>query len=168
MKKKHEKQTLYYLLAFGLLSLFMTCWKKRNLKEIVIVFLTNSYTNVFVASALAAKNYLQYPTRLFPRIYRSSIIYDYLLCSLVSIWFVQATEKDQWKQMLVKVWLFALPQALVERWLEKHTSLIIYRKGWSWIHSLVTIALAKLLNARFIRFLNKYEERISRNHYHDN
>ncbi len=70
------------------------------------------------------------------------------------MWYVTATQKGNPITIFLKVWLFALPQALVERWLEKHTSLIKYRKGWTWVHSLVTIATAKLLIRGAISFFN--------------
>ncbi len=154
MKRQSERAIMNGLFIFGLVAVPFTIWKHKDIKEILIVFLLNSYNNIFVAPYLASNKVLQYPHRFLPKIYKSSILYDYFLCSLVSMWYVASTQKGKPLMIFLKVWLFALPQALVERWLERHTSLIKYNKGWTWVHSLITIATAKLLIRAAISFIN--------------
>lgn len=144
MFNKFEKNILKYLVYLVIVITPLSLIGK-DYRKWLISFLLNSYANTFVAPSLASKGYLKYPVRLFPSIYKSSIIYDYFLCSTVTIWFCRATMKDNWKVAFLKVWLFATPQALVEYFLERRTKLIDYGKGWNILHSLVTIASAKFM-----------------------
>jgi hypothetical protein len=59
----------------------------------------------------------------------------------------------------LKGWIFALPQALTGWWLEKNTKLIVYNKGWTWVHSLITIALAKLGIKSIVVLIEKLEKK---------
>jgi hypothetical protein len=143
LNQNFENKLLKSLLLFGIIALPFSLMGK-NYKNWIITFLFNSYSNSFIAPILAKKNYLKYPVRIFPKYYQSSIIYDYLLCSLVSVWYCRVSQRDNWIKSFLKVWFFSFPQAFVERWLEKNTQLIKYNKGWTWIHSLLTITIAKL------------------------
>ncbi|WP_396126177.1 CBO0543 family protein [Anaerobacillus sp. CMMVII] len=155
--QQFEKKLLYILLLFGLISIPFSL-RGKNYKNWVIIFLLNSYSNTFVAPILAEKKFLLYPVRLLPKIYKSSIIYDYCLCSLVSVWYCRSTKSDHWLNSFLKVWLFSIPQAIVEKWLEKHTQLIKYNKGWTWIHSLLTITTAKLAVRSLLPLMNWMDE----------
>ncbi|MGO4886321.1 CBO0543 family protein [Anaerobacillus sp. MEB173] len=137
-----EKKVLNRLVALCIIIIPLTM-AGRNYRKWMLSFLLNSYSNIFVAPFLAKKGYLKYPVRLLPSIYKSSIIYDYIFCSLFSTWFYRATYQDHWKTILRKAWLFILPQVLTEIWMERNTNLIRYRNGWTWFHSLITITFAK-------------------------
>lgn len=153
-EKKTLKVLVLILVVFTPVSMI-----GRDYRKWLLSFLLNSYANIFIAPILAAKGYLKYPTRLLPSIYKSSIIYDYFCCSLITSWFCRATIKDNWKIALWKVWLFAIPQAGLEYWLEKNTQLIKYKRGWTWVHSLITIAMAKYFIRTLIIGMDKYDKR---------
>lgn len=141
-KNTFEKKILNSSLIIGLL-LAPIIFFGKDYRKWIFAFLINSYANTFIAPILAYKHYLKYPVRFFPSIYKSSILYDYLICSLITSVYCKASFNDNFYKAFAKVWLFATPQALLERWFEKNTDLIKYSKGWTWIHSLITIALAK-------------------------
>ncbi|OIJ11475.1 hypothetical protein BKP37_15665 [Anaerobacillus alkalilacustris] len=143
MLNKLEKNILYTLICLVVLITPLSIIGK-DYRKWLLTFFINSYVNIFVASALASKGYLKYPVRLLPTFYKSSIIYDYFLCSTLTTLFCRTTIKDNWKRALWKVWLFALPQGLLEGVLERKTKLIKYGKGWTVFHSLLTISSAKL------------------------
>nr|WP_129080377.1 hypothetical protein [Anaerobacillus alkaliphilus] len=65
--------------------------------------------------------------------------------------------KDNWKTAFWKVWLFALPQAIVELFFERQTKLIKYGKGWTGLHSLITIASAKYMIRAIILILDRFD-----------
>ncbi|UCZ54970.1 hypothetical protein LGQ02_09710 [Bacillus shivajii] len=132
----------------------------KHYRKWIIAFLLNSYSNTFIAPVLAAKDILKYPVRLLPSIYQSSIIYDYFLCSLFTVWYCRASLKDHWKVALVKVIFFALPQVLLEVGLEKNTKLIKYSKGWTGYHSFVTIALAKYTIRMILLIMDRVDKRL--------
>lgn len=153
-----EKKLLKVLLLIGIILTPLSLLGK-DYKKWMIAYLLNSYANTFVAPALAKKGFLRYPVRFSPKVYKSSVIYDYCLCSLVTVWYCRSSMKDNWKKAFWKVWLFVLPQVFAETWLEKNSQLIKYNKGWKKIHSLVTIAVAKLSIRCFLSFLDKFERR---------
>ncbi|MCD8509917.1 MAG: hypothetical protein LRY73_08660 [Bacillus sp. (in: Bacteria)] len=157
MNHRFEKRALWVLLITGIVLLPFSL-SGKNYKKWLIAFLLNAYNNTFVAPVLAHKNYLSYPVRFLPRIYKSSIIYDYCLCSLVTVWYCKSTLGDNWIKALVKVWWFVIPQVVAEGWLEKNTKLIKYGHGWNWVTSLVTIASAKYAIRAFLVLMDKYEE----------
>ncbi|UTR11991.1 hypothetical protein MM300_06765 [Evansella sp. LMS18] len=153
-----EKKLLKILLFIGIIMTPFSLFGKEY-KKWIIAYLLNAYANTFIAPAAAEKGFLNYPVRFVPKVYKSSIIYDYCLCSLVTVWYCRSSMKDNWKTSFWKVWLFVLPQVFAETWLEKNTQLIKYNKGWTSIHSLVTIAAAKLSIRYFLTFLEKFEGR---------
>ncbi|RXJ04386.1 hypothetical protein DS745_03100 [Anaerobacillus alkaliphilus] len=160
MGHRFGKKILKWLLLFGLIASPISLLG-RSYKNWVILFLLNSYVNFFIAPILAKKKVLRYPVRFLPKYYKSSIIYDYCLCSLVTVWYCRLTNQDSFKQLVLKVWLFSIPQALMERWLERHTQLIKYSKGWNWIYSLLTITSAKLVLRCFLIFLDRTDKKMS-------
>lgn len=153
-----EKKLLKYLLILGLILTPLTLVGK-DYKKWLIAFLLNSYSNTFAAPILVKKGFLRYPIRYLTKYYKSSIIYDYLLCSLVTVWYCRASDGDNWKKAFSKVWIFVLPQVIVEFWLEKKTNLIKYNKGWYWLYSLVTIATAKLSVRTIVSLMDKYDQK---------
>lgn len=142
MFNQFENRFLKFLTLFALIAIPISIIGK-DYRKWLLSFLLNSYANIFIAPILAKKGILKYPTRLLSSFYKSSIIYDYFICSLITVWYCRITLKTNWKSALSKVWLFAIPQSGIEYWLEKNTQLIKYSKGWTWIHSLITIAIAK-------------------------
>ncbi|OLO27030.1 hypothetical protein BTR23_21080 [Alkalihalophilus pseudofirmus] len=144
MFNEFEKNVLRFLLTFGLIAVPISIIGK-DYRKWMKAFLLNGYANTFVAPLLERIGFLKYPVRILPKVYQSSILYDYCLCSLVTTWYCRMSLKDNWKIALIKVWFFALPQAIAEWWLEKNTQLIKYNKGWTWVHSLMTIAIAKYM-----------------------
>ncbi|WP_418201854.1 CBO0543 family protein [Alkalihalobacterium sp. APHAB7] len=148
-----EKNILKTLVAIVLVITPISIIGKEYRKWLLCFFL-NSYANTFVAPTLASKGFLKYPERLFPSIFKSSIIYDYFLCSTITIWYCRTTLKDNWMGALLKVWLFAMPQAILEVFFERNTKLIKYSKGWTGIHSLITIAAAKFTIRSIIKLMD--------------
>ncbi|WP_170885520.1 CBO0543 family protein [Bacillus alkalicellulosilyticus] len=158
MMNKFEKKVLL-ISAISAVLLTPLSFIGKDYKKWIMCFLINSYTNVFVAPALATNGYLRYPVRLFPKIYKSSIIYDYFICSLITTWYCRFTLHDNWHNAIWKVLFFAAPQAILELWFERNTKLIKYNRGWTGFHSFVTIALAKYVIRLFIVYLDKFEQK---------
>lgn len=161
MNNRFEIRALWVLLIIGIVLTPLSI-KGKNYKKWLIAFFLNAYNNTFIASAIAKKGYLSYPVRFLPNLYTSSVIYDFLLCSLVTVWYCRSTVGDNWKKALAKVWLFVIPQVVTEALLEKNTKLIKYAKGWNWLTSLVTIAVAKLGIRTFLVMLDSYDEKLGK------
>jgi hypothetical protein len=72
-----------YLLGFSLLpTLFI---KPNHIKDWLISYLLNSFLVTFFDTIVVKKNKLSYPIRLFPKYFKTSALYDYLLCPLVCV-----------------------------------------------------------------------------------
>lgn len=150
-----ERKILKSLWILGLM-LFPTLFKKP-IKERWIVFLFNSLINVYLDNYLVNTKRLQYPVRvknagLFTK---GSILYDNLLCPIVTVWYCQATKNTKKvSEFLLKTFLYVLPQTVVEIVLEKYTNLIDYKNGWKWYHTFGAISLVKLMIRGFIGLIN--------------
>ncbi|WP_442853226.1 CBO0543 family protein [Bacillus sp. EB01] len=68
-----------------------------------------------------------------------SAVFGYLLYPVICVYFIKATKQSNILVVLFKNVLFTTPMVLAETWLEKHTNLIKYKKGWNWRHSYASI-----------------------------
>ncbi|WP_419888330.1 CBO0543 family protein [Neobacillus niacini] len=149
-----ERKILKYLWILGII-LFSTIFRKP-IRERWIVFLFNSVLNIYLDNYLVHTKRLKYPVRvkhagLFTR---GSILYDNLLCPIVTLWYCQSTKNTKKiSEFLFKTFLYVLPQTVIEIILEKYTDLIEYKKGWKWYHTFGAIAAVKMLVRGFIQLI---------------
>lgn len=151
-----DRKLLKKLWIAGLL-LFPTLFMKPT-KDRWIIFLFNAFLNTYIDNYLVVTGRLKYPHRLKKVIKFSngSVLYDSLLCPLVTTWYYMATRKvKNSSEFLLKTILFVLPQLIFELILEKYTKIIKYKNGWKWYHSFFTIALIKILARGFMELINK-------------
>lgn len=85
--------------------------------------------------------------------------FDLLLCPLMNIIFNQVTLKDEPINIIFKVFLFTTPMSLFEKWLEKNTGLIKWKKGWGWYHTFLSITLKYLGIRSFIGGIRELRDR---------
>lgn len=147
MKKSKEINFLRILFIFGIGSVikFIT---KPPMKNWVVVFLFKSYIASILDNIIVKKGYIKYPVKLF-RIFDISVIFSYLIFPITCVYFNQVTKNSKIKSILFICLLFTAPSTWVEYWLEKNTSLVKYKKSWTWVHSFVSIACTFL----FVRAL---------------
>ena len=150
-----ERNILKFLWILGLI-IFPTLFMKP-IKERWIVFLLNSTLNQYLNNFLVSTNKLVYPVRIKnEKLYtQGSILYDSVLCPIVTVWYHQATKKPKGVfDFLMKTIIFVSPQIIVEILLEKYTKLIKYKNGWKWYHSFGAVALIKMFVRGFIELVN--------------
>lgn len=141
-----ERKILKYLWILGII-IFSTLFRKP-IRERWIVFLFNSLLNIYLDNYLVNTKRLKYPVRekhagLFTS---GSILYDNLLCPIVTVWYCQSTKNTKKiSEFLIKTFLYVLPQTVAEIFLEKYTDLIEYKKGWKWYHTFGAITAVKVL-----------------------
>jgi hypothetical protein len=151
-----DRKILRMLWIFGLF--LMPTLMMKPMKDRWIIFLLNSVLNNKIDHYLVTTNRLSYPHRLKQarKFSKGSILYDNLLCPLVTTWYYTSTKKyKNISDFLIKTLLFVLPQLIFEVVLEKYTKIIKYKKDWKWYHSFVTIAFIKLFVRGFMQFINK-------------
>ncbi|OZM56371.1 hypothetical protein CIB95_11385 [Lottiidibacillus patelloidae] len=144
-----EKGMLRFGIIFGLLA-FPTLFRKQKNKLWLSLFLINGITNHLIDRILVRKKKLKYPKRHLPKIFKVNVTYDYLVCSYISVWFCQTTYNDKFSKILAKSFLFAVPQAAYEIFLERKTKLLHFKRGWEWYHSALLVLLVKLLSRCYL------------------
>ncbi|MBT2686662.1 hypothetical protein J7I93_00530 [Bacillus sp. ISL-47] len=131
-------------IIFGILS-FPTLFKKPSAKTWLPLFLASCLVNYFFDSVLVRTGKVKYPIRLFPRLTKINIAYDFFVCPYLSIWYCQSTLKASFPEILKKLILFSLPQGLYEIFLEKKTNTLQFQESWKWFHSVLLVFLVKII-----------------------
>lgn len=122
---------------------------KRPLKDWIIVYLVSIIGNSNLDRYLVSEGYLKYKIRLFPNMFKIHLPFDYLHYPLLSLYYNQWTLNSKSIGFFLKLFPLIIPLIIIETIAEKKTDLITWKKGWSWYHSLISLA-AKLLCCRFI------------------
>lgn len=159
---RNEKKFLWILFLGSLFAYPFTIIRKSPIKDWIIVFSLVGLISGIIDKILTEKGFLKYPTTILKNLGISGT-FDFMLCPLMNVIFNQFTYKDRPIYIFLKVLLFTTPMSLFEKWLEKNTSLIRWRNGWSWYHTFFSITL-KYLAIRsimgFIRYLSKVQTKL--------
>lgn len=99
--------------------------------------------------------WIEYPVRLLPKVYRISVIYDYLLFPLTSFWYNQTTYSSKLKGIILQTLLiFSLPLTVLEYWIERKTNLVNY-KTWTCFHTYTSLSLIFLFIRSFMSLIRR-------------
>jgi hypothetical protein len=112
--------------------------KREPKKDWIIVFLLKCLVSGFLGSIIAGKKLLEFPVRLFPFAFKSSVVYDNLLFPLLCVFYNQTSYQSKLSSMIAQAFLYSLPMTGIEYILEKKTNLIKYNK-WTWYYTLITL-----------------------------
>lgn len=154
-----SKIFLRVFLFLGLLAL-PVAFKKKPLKDWLIVYLLTALSSALLDSILVEKKLLSYPIRIFPKIFKLHIVFDLLLCPVVSVFYNQFTYKEKSIVRLVgKLFLFTIPQLVIEVLTGRYLNLVKWHKGWKWYHTFISMNIKYLSIRMFIEGVRK----ISRN-----
>jgi hypothetical protein len=153
MNHKFEKNTLRFLLIFGVIA-FYKLMKKSPTKDWMMVFLFKGYLSSILDKLVVRKGYVNYPVKLF-KSFDISFIFDYLLYPIACVYYNQVTKSSNITGIILKSFYFSLPMTIVEHFFEKSTSLIRYKKGWNTYTSLVTLTTTFLISRGFIAIIRK-------------
>lgn len=82
-------------------------------------------------------------------------MYDYLVCPLITILYCQTSNNSKLLSTILQAFLYSIPQTALEVFGERYTKLIHYKRGWTWVHSYVGIALTKVLFRGLIWIYNE-------------
>lgn len=140
MKKKKELKFLRLLFILGIVSFVPLIRKKpsKHMNEWLIVFFMKSYISSILDTIINKKGYISYPVNLF-KIFNISVLFSYILFPLTCVYYNQITRKSGLIGIALKSVCFSLPMTLAENWLERHTNLVRYRKGWNRTTTFVSI-----------------------------
>lgn len=132
-----------------LLLIFAVDW--RYFREWVVVFLFKGLLDLLWGGAVVQLRMIEYPVRLFPQYYSSSMLFDIWVFPILCILYNQITrEKGLWP-ILGYALLFGAGVTAVEYPLERYTALIKYIR-WSWLTSFLTLTVTFLSSRAFMAF----------------
>ncbi|MBU8907512.1 hypothetical protein KH400_12930 [Desertibacillus haloalkaliphilus] len=157
-RNKIDKGILGSLLAFGFVLLPIML-RKPPIKDWLLVFLWNAVTNGIIDKVVVSYNTVKYPVRLLPKMFKTNILFDFLLYPVVTIIYNQLTEKDKPLVIFLKLFYFTIPMILIELYAERKTGLIKFKRGWRWYHSFISLNIKSLLTRLWIGWVRKLAER---------
>ena len=147
MNRKSEKNILRVLFVFGIFS-FLNLIRKPPMKDWLIIFFLKSYISSILDTIVVRKGYVQYPVKL-SKTFGISFLFDYLLFPIACIYYNQVTMNGKIKSIILKVLYFSVPMTLGELWLEKHTKIVKYKKGWNFFYTFSSLSGTFI----FVRFI---------------
>lgn len=142
--RKFDKNFLRVSLIINLIVLLPIIFRKPPIKDWLLVYLFNAVTNSIADNFLSAYKIVKYPVRFFPKVFKTHILFDFLIYPTFTILYNQATSKDRPFAIFYKLFFFTIPMFLVELWAVKKTGLIKWNKGWKWYHTLISVTIKSL------------------------
>lgn len=132
-----------------LLLIFAVNW--RYFRDWVVVYLFKTCLDFFWGSPVVKLKLLDYPNRLLPQYYDTSILFECWVFPVLCILYNQITrEKGLWP-IIYYALLFSTGITGLEYVIELYTDLITYI-DWSWYTTFYTLTITFLLSRTFIAF----------------
>lgn len=152
-KQSAEKNILWFLLIFGIISLIKIN-RKQPVKDWTIIFLLHGFLSSIFDTIVVKKGYVKYPVTLLKSV-NISFGFDFLLFPIVCMYYNQVTKSSNILVILIKTLCFSIPMAVIEHFLEKYTDLIKFKKGWTSFTSFWTLSITFLISRLIIAFVRK-------------
>jgi hypothetical protein len=159
MKKNDFEQLLLGVLLLLPIMILPVLLRKPPIKDWLLAFLFNAYTNVIVDRFIVRNNLLEYPVRFLPKIFKVNLLFDHLLYPTFSIFINQVTKNDKPFTVFYKIFLFVLPVFFIEFWAARKTNLINWKRGWKWYYSFLSMVFKSLLNRGVLGVVKSIDEK---------
>lgn len=151
-----SKIVLRIFLLLGLFAL-PVAFKRKPIKDWLIVYFMTAFSSVLLDIILVKRKLLSYPVRLFPKIFKVHIVFDLFLCPVVSVFYNQITYKEKSFHRLVgKLFLFTIPQLIIEVLTGRYLKMVKWHKGWKWYHTFISMNIKYLSIRMFIELIRKH------------
>ena len=154
---KHQKKLLTIALFFNTIFLIPLILRKPPIKDWIIVYLFNAVTNTILDNILTRYKIVRYPVRLFPKIFKSHLLFDFFLYPTFTVLYNQMTERDKAIPAFLKLILITIPPFLIEVLALKKTEFIIWSKKWKWYHTYFSIILKSSFTRLFIGIIRRLD-----------
>lgn len=132
-----------------LLLIFVVDW--RYFRDWVVVFLFKCLLDFIWGSPVVNLKLLDYPVRLLPHYYNTSILFELWVFPTLCVLYNQVTRNRGIRPILYYAVLFSAVITAIEYPLELYTNLIEYLH-WSWFTSFYTLTITFLCSRGFIAF----------------
>lgn len=132
-----------------LLFIFAINWRYFN--EWIVVFIFKGLLDLIWGSPVVERNLIQYPIRLLPQYYDTSILFELWVFPVLCVLYNQVTRERGLWPIIYYALLFSMGITAVEYPLELYTDLIKYIE-WSWLTTFFTLTITFLISRSFIAF----------------
>jgi uncharacterized membrane protein YkvA (DUF1232 family) len=150
-----EQVVQIFAFILSVLILWFT-FRKMRIKEWTIVFFTKAYISSFIDVWVVAKGFVEYPVRLLPNTFTTSILFDYLAFPALCLLYNYTSESSKTKWIIGQAALYAAGVTIAETWIETNTNLIHYHT-WTWAHSFVALLVTFLAVRGFLALIRRLE-----------
>jgi hypothetical protein len=132
-----------------LVLIFVIDW--RYFRDWIVVFLYKCVLDFAWGSPVVSLHLLEYPVRLLPHYFDTSILFELWVFPTLCVWYNQVTRERGLWPIIYYALLFSAGIVVVEYPLERYTDLIKYLK-WTWVTSFYTLTLTFLSSRTIIAF----------------
>ena len=132
-----------------LILLFIIDW--RYFRDWVVVFLFKCNLDFIWGSPVENLDLLEYPVRLLPQYYETSILFELWVFPILCILYNQVTKDKGIGAIIYYAVIFSAGITAIEYPLELYTNLIHY-KEWTWFTTFYTLIITFLMSRTFIAF----------------
>ena len=132
-----------------LLLIFVVDW--RYFRDWVVIFFFQCTLDFILGSAVENFKLLEYPVRLLPKYFETSLLFEVWVFPVMCILYNQTTRTRGLGAIIWYALLFSAIITAIEYPLELYTNLIKY-KNWTWFTTLYTLTLTFLISRAFIAF----------------
>jgi hypothetical protein len=153
--KKYNRVVLHLLTVVTSGSLLFLLFRKPPIKDWLLVYLFNAVTNGIIDNFITSYKIVKYPVRYFPKVFKTHILFDFLIYPTFTILYNQVTEKDKPMAILYKLFLFTVPASIIEYLAVKKTNLVEWDKGWKWYHTIVSVTFKSLVTRGVIGLIRQ-------------
>jgi hypothetical protein len=163
-KKNFDRNFLRVILITNLLGIIPLILRKPPIKDWLLVYIYNAATNGIVDKILTTYKVVEYPSRFLPKLFRTHILFDYLIYPTFTVLYNQMTIKDKPFAIIYKLILITFPAFWVELWAVKKTNLIKWNKGWKWYHTFGSVIIKSLITRSFIgavRIIDSKQQKVT-------
>lgn len=160
-KNKKEKRVLTIALLINMIILIPLILRKPPIKDWIIVYLFNAVTNGILDNFLTKYKFVKYPVRLFPKVFKTHLLFDFFLYPTFTVFYNQITYKDKALKAFIKLILVTIPPFLIEVLAEKKTNYIIWTRKWKWYHTLLSLILKSSVTRILITIIRRVSILIS-------
>lgn len=121
----------------------------RNFREWIALFFFQGEINLLLGSLVVESGLLDYPVRILPNLYDTSLLFELWVLPILCILYNQIINKRGLWPMGYYAMLFSAGITIIEFILERDTNLIEYIE-WSWISTFITVTLAFWVSRLFV------------------
>ncbi|MEN8700128.1 CBO0543 family protein [Bacillus infantis] len=151
-----DRKILWFISLISIITLFVTL-RKPPIKDWLLAFLFNAYTNGIIDKYVVSKKFVSYPVRFLPKLSDINILFDYLFYPTASLLANQMTSRDKGALLFIKMMVITFIMFRIESWAERSTRLVKWQKGWTGYHSFGSLTIKSLLNRYIIEIIRKID-----------